>query len=190
MKIVFSSFLLMSVVIATLADAAGAKTPVLAYSSSGSCLASPNGFTSKLEPVNSGVAWRITFNAVGRADANGNVTEVGQSVDSASFGVGPRMHTPAANAYKDAFASTVTGPNDDGSFTLHLATLSGTFTAGPNAGLSFTMSGFELKGWIGDNGVSVYGSSGSPVIQIVSLSNGTKFQRICSVLTVSSAPQQ
>lgn len=63
----------------------------------GTCLASPEGFNSKLEPVNSGVAWTTTFNAVGTADANGNVTELGQSVDSASFGVGPRMHLYRVN---------------------------------------------------------------------------------------------
>jgi hypothetical protein len=176
--------------IAGLADSASAKTPALAYATSGSCLNSPDGFNSKLEPVNSGIAWTITFNAVGSADANGNVTEVGQSVDTASFGVGPRMHSPAANAYKGTFTSTVSGPNDDGSSTFHVRMLSGTFTAGPKAGLSFKISSFELKGWSGNNGISVYGSGESPVIQTFSLSNGTSFQRICTVRTVVTSPPQ
>jgi hypothetical protein len=143
-----------------------------------------------LEPVNAGVAWTMTFNALGSADANGNVTEVGQSMDTASFGVGPRMHIPGANAYKDTFTSTVTGPNGDGSFTLHVGKLSGSFTAGPNAGLTFTISGFELKGWIGSNGVGAYGTSGSPEVQTLSLSNKTKLQRLCTAMTVSTSPLQ
>ncbi len=157
---------------------ASAGTPMLAYTSSGACVASPTGFDSKLQPVNSGVAWRTTFNAVGRADANGSVTEEGQSVDSASFGVGPRMHVPAANAYKDTFVSTIAGPNEDGSFIFRAGTLSGTLTAGPKVGLTFMISGFGLKGWKGENGLSVYGSGGPPVIQTVSFSNGANFQRI------------
>ncbi len=161
-----------------------AKRPAFAYTSSGSCIASALGFTSKLEPVNTGVSWRITFNAVGSADATGAVTEAGQSVDSASFGAGPRMHSPAANAYKDTFTSTVTGPNADGSSTLRFEMMSGSFTAGPFAGAHFTISNFELKGWVSTNGVSFYGSSESPVIQTVALSNGSKFQRICTMLTV------
>ncbi len=186
----FSFSLLMPLGIAILVGRADAETPPLAYISSGSCIASPNGFDSKLQPVNSGVAWRTTFNAVGSTDVNGNVTEVGQSVDSASFGVGPRMHTPAANAYKDTFTSAITGPNGDHSFTLHAKVLSGAFTAGPNLGATFTMSGFNLKGWISENGLSVYGSSGSPVIQTVLLSSGSSFQRICTMSIVSTTSRQ
>jgi len=36
-----------------------------------------------------------------------------------------------------------------------VGTLSGTFTAGPNAGVTFFISGFELKKGISDNGVTV-----------------------------------
>ncbi len=190
MKRAFYSCLLISLAASAPADTASSKSPVLAFTSSGSCLVSPNGFDSNLEPVNSGVAWRTTFNALGSTDVNGNVTEVGQSVDSASFGVGPRMHIPAASGYKDTFTSTVTGPDEDGSFTLHLGKLSGIFTAGPNAGVTFTASGFELKEWSGKNGSNVYGSTGSLVIQAFSLSNGISFQRICTLLTVSTSPLQ
>ena len=189
MRSAFCTCLLISLGIAAPADRAAAETPVFAYTISGSCLASPEGFNSKLQPVNPGVAWRITFNAVGGADANGNVTEVGQSVDSASFGAGPRVHVPAANAYKDVFIFTVTKPNGDGGSILHMGTVSGTFTAGPNAGLRFTISDLELKGWIG-NGVSIYASSESPVVQTVSLSNGTRFHRICTVFMVSTSSAQ
>jgi hypothetical protein len=74
--------------------------------------------TADLEPANSGTAWTTTFNAIGSADAKGNVTEFGQSVDSASFGFEPRMDVPGANAHKGTFTSIVTG------------TLIGTFTEG------------------------------------------------------------
>lgn len=186
----FFSCVLILLGIAAAANTGNAETPTLTYTSSGSCVASPEGFDSRFEPVNAGVAWRITFNALGSADRNGNVTEVGQSVDSASFGVGPRMHVPAAGAYKGTYVSTVTGPNEDGSFTLHVGTTSGSFTAGPNAGLSFTISDFELKQWRGDNGLSIYGSTGSPIIQTFTKSNGTKFQRICTMLMISMPPHQ
>ena len=121
---------------------------------------------------------------VGSADANGKVTEAGQSVDSASFGAGPRMHAPAANAYRDTFMAMLTGPNADGSSGFRLAMARGAFTAGPNAGLDFTISEFELKGWSGTNGIEAYGSSESPVTQTISLADGTKFQRICTMLIV------
>ncbi len=181
---------LLTLAIAAPVSPAGAETPTFAYTSSGSCVASPMGFNSKLEPVNAGVAWRTTFSAVGSADAKRNVTEVGQSVDSASFGVGPRMHLPAANAYEARFVFDSVGPAENGSFVLRTGTTSGTFTAGPNAGVTFTISGVDLKGWKGENGFSVYGSSGLPVIQTISLSNGAKFQRICTMQIVSTVPRQ
>jgi hypothetical protein len=106
------------------------------------------------------------------------------------FGVGPRMHMSAANAYADTYVSTFTGPNEDGSLTMHVGMQSGTFTAGPNAGLNFTISGLELRGWIGGNNFGVYGSSGSPLTQAFTLSDGTKYQRICTTLSVSTVPRQ
>ncbi len=187
MKTVFCACLLMSIGVGA-ASAEQAKTPAFGYSSSGSCIASALGFNAKLEPINPGVAWRTTFNAVGSADANGRVTEAGQSVDSASFGAGPRMHPPSANAYKDTFTATLTGPNADGVSSFHLAMANGAFTAGPNAGLRFTISQFELKGWAGANGLRTYGISDSPVIQTVSLADGAKFQRICTMLIVLISP--
>lgn len=163
------------------ANADSSKAVAFGYASSGSCVASALGFTSKLEPVNPGVSWRITFNAVGSAGTDGKVTEAGQSVDSASFGAGPRMHEPAGSAYRDAFTTSITGPNADNTSVLHLGTTSGKFTAGPNTGLSFTVSDFELKGWVGSKGVSIFGSSESPLVQAVALSNGERFQRICTM---------
>jgi hypothetical protein len=78
----------------------------------------------------------------------------------------------------------LTGPDTGGSSSLQLGMASGAFIAGPNAGLRFTISSFELKGWSGTNGDKTYGSSESPVIQTVSLADGTKFQRICTMLVV------
>lgn len=187
MRSVCGAFISMLIGI-VLASARDGNTSAFGYSSSGSCIASLLGFTSKLEPVNSGVSWRTTFNAVGSADANGMVAEAGQSVDSASFGAGPRMHPPGAHAYKDTFTAVVTGPNANGSSNFQLKMVSGTFTAGRHAGLHFTISDFELKGWSANNGVKTYGSSETPVIQTISLGDGTKFQRICTVLIVLISP--
>jgi hypothetical protein len=92
------------------------------------------------EPVNSGESWGTTFNAVGSSDSNGKLTEAGQSVDSASFGAGPRMHPPGAHAYRDMFMALLTGPNADGSSNFQLKGAGGTFTAGQHAGLHFTIS--------------------------------------------------
>ncbi len=189
MRAVFCSCLLMMlVVVAALADPIGANTP-LNYRSSGTCLASPEGFNSKFEPMNTGVAWTTTFTSMGSIDDHGAATEVGQAVDTASFGVGPRMHAPAIHAYDDTFAVVITEPADDGSVTFHVGTVSGTFTAGPYAGRSFSLSGFELKKAVRDHGVDVYGSAASPVVQTLSLAGGIKFERIC-VLTVSTSPRR
>jgi hypothetical protein len=187
MKRVFGACVLMFLGFGA-ASAESGKMPAFGYSSSGSCIASPLGFNSKLEPINPGLSWRTTFNAVGSADADGKVTEAGQSVDSASFGAGPRMHSPAANAYRDTFVVVLTGPNSDGSSSFQLGMANGSFIAGPNNGVRFTISNFELKGWAETNGIRTYGSSDSPTIQTVTLSNGTKFQRICTMLIVLISP--
>jgi hypothetical protein len=162
----------------------------LAYVSSGTCLNSPMGFNAKLQPVNAGIAWTMAFSAVGSVDENGNVTEAGQSVDTASFGVGPRMHTPETNGYTATFSSTVK-TNSDGSRTLESGPLNGTFTDGPNAGQSFTVSpGLTLAQWPGEHGLSIAATGGKPVVQTLLFANGTRFQRICTVTTVLTPKTQ
>ena len=165
---------------------ASANTPAFTYRSSGTCLASPLGFNAKLEPVNSGVAWTTTFTSTGSVDDRGAATEVGQSVDTASFGVGPRMHTPAAHVYDDTFTVAITDTGNDSGVTFHAGRSSGTFSAGPYTGQSFVLSGFELKKAIRDHGADVYGSATSPVVQTMTLAGGIKFERIC-VLTISTS---
>jgi hypothetical protein len=185
----FCSRLLMTlVVVPALADpiSANANTLPFTYRASGTCLASPTGFNSKLEPINSGVAWTITFASTGSVDDHGAATGVGQAVDTASFGAGPRMHTPAAHAYDDRFTVE---PGDDSSATFHVGMINGTFTAGPYVGLSFSLSGFELTKAMGDHGVEVYESATSPIVQTLSLASGVKFERIC-ILTVSTSPRR
>ena len=192
MRTMFRSRLLMTLAVLPALAApigANANTPAFSYRSSGTCLASPSGFNSKLEPVNSGVAWTTTFASTGSVDDHGAATEAGQAVDTASFGVGPRMHTPAAHAYDDRLTVTITESGDDGSTTLRAGAISGTFTAGPYAGRSFSLSGFELKKAIGDHGSDVYGSATSPVVQTLSLADGVKIERVC-VLTVSTSPRR
>jgi hypothetical protein len=192
MTAVFCSRLLMTLAIVPVLAApisASTNTPRFLYRSSGTCLVSPAGFNSKLEPVNSGVAWTTTFTSTGSVDDHGVATGVGQAVDTASFGVGPRMHTPAAHAYEERLTVAITGSGDDSSATLQAGMTSGTFTAGAFAGRSFSLSGYELKKAIGDHGVDVYGSPTSPVVQTLSLTDGIKFERAC-VLTVSTSPRR
>ena len=182
MRDVLFSVLLISLAAIMPASKAGAEA--WSYVSSGTCLASPEGFNSKLEPVNSGVAWTTTFQSAGSADANGTIVEVGQSVDTASFGVGPRMHTPAAHAYRSSFSFTIKASGENGRASLRAKSSQGSFIAGPNTGVAFTVSGFELTRMQGDDIFAVYSSAGSPIIQTLAIANGTKFQRVC-VLTVS-----
>jgi hypothetical protein len=156
------------------------------YNSMGTCLVSPEGFNSKLEPVNSGISWTTIFTTSTSVDVHGVATEVGQAVDTASFGAGPRMHTPAAHAYNATFDVSVSEPAADGSVTFHARTASGSFTAGPHAGQSFSLSGFELRKFVRDDGVEVYGAA-SPVAQTLSLVDGRKFERVC-ILTILISP--
>ena len=39
------------------------------------------------------------------------------------------------------------------------------------------------------NNFGVYGGNGSPVVQAFTLSDGTKYERICTTLGVSTAPR-
>ena len=187
MRIVFAICLLVSPAPAW-AEAPDAKPTAspFTYSASGTCLASPQGFNANLEPVYTGVAWTTTFTSNGSVDEHGAASEVGQSIDTASFGVGPRMHGPAALAYNSTFSVAVSDSQDNGA-TFRAGAATGTFTAGPTAGKSFGISSFELKRLARhDGGADVYGGA-SPVIQTVTLAGGAKFERVC-VLTVSVYP--
>jgi hypothetical protein len=167
-------------------DAKSAASP-FTYSASGTCLASPGGFNAKLEPVNTGVAWTTSFTSNGTVDDHGAATEVGQSVDTASFGVGPRMHSPAAHAYNSTFSVSISETADNEAV-FRAGAANGTFTAGPLAGRSFGLSGFELKRLARHEGTGVYGGA-SPVTQTVALAGGAKFERVCA-LTVSVYPRR
>ena len=162
--------------------------PTLLYITSGNCLNSPLGFNSNLEPVYAGTAWTSTFTAEGGTDTHGVVTEIGQSLDGASLGVGPRMHNAAVERIQNHF-------QPDGRFQprWHVHGRGGRthwdFTGGPYAGKSFTASpGLVFKRWPPQNGVSIEASVGQPVIQTLLLSDGTKFQRICTATGVVTSP--
>ena len=98
------------------------------------------------------------------------------------------MHAPAAHAYNGTFNVSVES-RDDGSVTFRAGMLSGTFTAGPFAGRSFSLSGFELKQFARTDGVNAYGSAASPVAQTLSLVGGPKFERLCA-MKVSTSPRR
>ena len=190
MRIVSCSCLMITLIGPALAAPPNANlnVPTFTFSASGTCLASPMGFNSKLEPVNSGVAWTTSFTSTANVDDHGAAAEVGQAVDTASFGVGPRMHSPAAHAYTANFNVSISEPADDGGVTLHAGTASGTFTAGPYAGQSFSLSGFELrKKTVRNDGVEVFGGAASPIAQTLSLVGGGKFERLC-ILTILTSP--
>ncbi|WP_298256230.1 hypothetical protein [Bradyrhizobium sp.] len=187
MRAVFVSCLLAALATSALAEPADTKSTASAftYSASGTCLASPQGFNARLEPVYTGVAWTMTFASNGSVDDHGAASEVGQFVDTASFGVGPRMHAPAAHAYNSTFSASVSESQDNGAM-FRAGAASGTFTAGPTAGKSFGISSFELKRLARRDGADVYGGA-SPIVQTFSLGDGTKFERVC-VLTVTVFP--
>jgi hypothetical protein len=183
MKVVFRILPLTAPAVAVGASGALGEpnASAFSYTGSGSCLASPEGFNSKLEPNNSGVAWTTIFTSSGSADSHGNATEVGQGIDSVSFGVGPRMHMPAAYAYRINFSSNFRFSDEDKSDRFHIVSAGGRFVAGPNAGIAFKLSDIELGKERVEGGFAVYGSAISPSIQTVSLENGVKFQRICAI---------
>jgi len=182
MKFALCAGLLSAALSAAFADPVKAQMTDFTYHSSGTCLASPEGFNAKLEPANSGVAWTTTFTGNGTVGAHGAATEISQAVDTASFGVGPRMHVPGAHAYEITFTATVGKSEKDGSLTLRAGVANGTFTAGPYAGRSLSVSAFQLTRNAVGNSVETYGSVGSPVRQTISLGGGGQFERIC-VLT-------
>jgi hypothetical protein len=187
MKALICSCLLAALAAPVAAEPNGAKasSSSFVYLVTGTCLNSPAGFNAKLETNNAGVAWSTTFAGQGSVDGQGAATEVGQSVDTASFGAGPRMHAPAAHAYKATFTAAISGPADDGSVMFHADAMHGVFTAGPYTGQEFGVSGFDLKKAISASGVDVYGSPASPVVQAFALADGRKVERVC-VLTVSA----
>jgi hypothetical protein len=134
-----------------------------------------------LEPNNSGVAWTTVFTASGSADSHGNAVEVGEGVDSESFGVGPRMHLPAAYGYRISFSSNFKFSDENKSDGVHISSAGGMFVAGPNAGIAIKLSDIELGKESVEGVIVVYGSARSPTFQTVSLENGGKFQRICPI---------
>jgi hypothetical protein len=189
MRVAFCSCLLIGALSQALADPTKTQTAEFAYRSLGTCLASPEGFNLKMEPVNSGVAWTTTFTGNGRVDAQGAATETGQAVDTASFGVGPRMHAPGAHAYEMTFTATISKSEKDGSPIFRAGAANGTFTAGPYAGRSFSISGFQMTRNTAENAVETYGSIGSPVVQTILLAGGAKIERICVLTLLISGVQ-
>ncbi len=168
-----------------LASTVNAQTPTIAFTASGSCLNSTSDFNSNLNPAKAATGWTTTFAAVGSAIVSGNtsnVTEAGEYTLGAVYGYWPgKFATPQVGASTFTHTDTVTGPNSDGSYTVQIGTISETYTAGPQTGLTATITtpGLTLKQWRGANGTFVQGSNPPPVIETVTLSNGTTWTRIC-----------
>jgi hypothetical protein len=189
MRVAFCAGFLIGGLTSALADPTSMQSVEFGYRSSGTCLVSPEGFNSNLEPKNSGVAWTTTFASVGRIDGHGAGTEIGQAVDTASFGAGPRMHTPSAYAYKVSLTATIGRSEKDDSVLFRASEANGTVTAGPYAGRTISLSGFELKMNMVANDAEAYASAETPVVQRVVLSGNVKFERSC-VMTLSTFPTQ
>jgi hypothetical protein len=198
MKSAFYFCLLISFGIAALADPVGATTlPTSAYIAIATCLNSTSGFTSKFEPKTEGTAWTETIIGAGSGTVSGNtqiLTELDNSVISAVYGSKPSSHGPSANAFTQNITATATGPNSDGSYTVQFRTIGGTYTAGPNSGLTFTAttSGLTAKYWKTTINVPFaiddLAHTGTPVVQTITLSNKTSYERICAFSFVITSP--
>lgn len=184
MRKAFFLDLLIPLGIAFLASTANAQTPNVAFTGKGSCLNSNDGFNSDFVPKKPAAAWTNTFATVGTAIVTGNTSNVTENAEYtvvAVYGFSPGKFAPAqAGASTVTHTDTETGPNPDGSFTVQLGTLTETYTAGPQTGLTATttFSGLTLKQWQGANGTFVQAGT-TPVIETVTLSNGTSWSRIC-----------
>lgn len=178
--------LLISLGIAFLGSAVNAQTPNLGFITSGSCLNSTSNFDSNLQPTKPNTAWTSTFAVVGSAIVSDDdppisyVTEAGEYTISWPGNLGVVM--PSAGAFTSTHTDKISGPNPDGSFTLQIGTITETYTAGPQAGLTATIttSGLTLKEWHHVKlNTFVAGSNPPPVIETVTLSNNTSWNRIC-----------
>ncbi len=197
MKSVLCSCLTLLAGAVALADPAAAGT--FAYTLTYTCLNSSSGFTSNLEPKKLGTAWTEAFTGLGTGSSNGGTitaTEQDQSLITAVDGVKAATNGGAAGAANVTLTATRTGPNSDGSFTIQLNTVGGTYIAGPNSGLTFsaTTSGVQWKAWdtqritVLQGLVGLQAAVGTPVIQTVTLSNNTSYERICTYSNVASTP--
>ena len=99
------------------------------------------------------------------------------------------MHTPSAYAYKVSLTATIGRSEKDGSVLFRASEANGTVTAGPYAGRTISLSGFELKMNVVGNDAEAYASAETPVVQTVVLGGNVKFERSC-VMTLSTFPTQ
>jgi hypothetical protein len=200
MRKVFFLALLISLGIAFLGSAVNAQTPSLGFITSGSCLNSTSNFDSNLQPTTRDTAWTSTFAAVGSAIVSdddppiSNVTEAGEYTISwpGSLGV------PSAGSFTSTHTDTLSeNPDGSGSFILQIGKITETYTAGPQAGLTATITFSDpltLKEWLGGPTIAaigkdkarvhmntfVAGSNPPPVIETVILSNNKgSWYRIC-----------
>jgi hypothetical protein len=98
------------------------------------------------------------------------------------------MHTPSAHAYKVSLTAALGKSEKDGSVLFRASEANGTVTAGPYAGRTISLSGFELKMNM-VNDAEAYSSAEMPVVQTVALGGNLKFERTC-VMTLSIFPTQ
>jgi hypothetical protein len=175
--------LLISLAFPFLASAVNAQTPTFAFTGSGSCLNSTSNFNSDFTPGSkSANIWTNTFATVGSGIASNGTSTVTENAEYTNAVPGSgKFAPPQAGASTITHTDTSTGPNSDGSFAVQVGTLTETFTAGPQTGLTATVTfptGLTVKQWQGTNGTAVMAGT-SPVVETVTLSNGTIWYRIC-----------
>ena len=208
-KMLLGSLLIMGTGLLAI-PAHAATLPAFVFENSGSCLNSTAGFNASFQPNSGGTVWSNSYHGVGgvtpvtEGSATSNVTENDTVVVTAIFSatIAPFTSGPFAEAITQHYQSTLTGPNSDGSSTATFAKLGGTINSGPNKGLTFTetSANISFKFWLSNTGVNggisgnVYagvfhtGGTGQPVIQTVTLSNKTTYERICTQSGVSLTP--
>ncbi len=124
------------------------------------CLVSPAGFTANLMPIaaasvqSASTHGLITFNADGTGTANFKELLIAH----------PPATLVAASAQQASFSFTYTIA-DDGVLTFVIGTVTGTFVAGPYAGLAFTNNPPPMVGGISRNGSAITLTTVDPAVE-------------------------
>jgi len=150
-----------------------------ALTGSASCLVSLGGFNSKFQPIGTNV-FSTFFMAQGIRTFNGDGTGTVHDAYSVSV-TPPPVGTPSATSvsFTEPFTYDVA---PDGSYTTTLdGPVTGTATAGPLTGQTFTTVGFALQGQISADGATLtLGTQPTPTVETVTFSGGLVEQRICT----------
>ncbi len=193
MKRISLSCLLISFGVAALAGpAAAGSLPQFAYTSNLSCLNSTSGFSSSFVPNTAGTAWSTNITGIGSGSGTATTstaTELDTYIVTAVYGDKPTTDGPSGEALQPTSSRTSPGRIPTAASISCRRSISGTFTAGPNKGLTYTAttSGQGLKTWFTNSG-TVAGGPTTPAVQTITLSNKTSYERVCTITLTTLAP--